>query len=127
MTEGDHNAFYEGNLTPSGYTYLTVMKAPSSKNAYFILAQQFVAALLNRAAGSYVPQVVADALLEADDLYSNYLPADIKGLKGDDPLRKRFIDASEILDDYNNGRLGVPHCDELDKYNYEFDKYNYRD
>ena len=107
MTNGAHNDFYG-----SGYTYLSVMEAPSSKNAYFILAQQYVAALLNKAAGTFVPTVVADALSEAHDLYSNYLPNQIKGLKGDDPLRKRFINASEILDDYNNGRLGVPHCDD---------------
>jgi hypothetical protein len=42
-----------------------------------------------------------------------YTPAQVAMLKGNDPLRKDFIRLAELLDMYNNGMLGIPHCDSV--------------
>ena len=62
--------------------------------------------------GADVPQEVVDAINKAMDLFNMYTPAQIGALQGDDSLRQMFIDASETLDDYNNGRIGPGHCDD---------------
>jgi hypothetical protein len=97
----------------SGHDYLTALTESSAGgNGYYILSQQYVAAVNNFCNGADAPEIVTEALDKAKDLFEQYTPAEIGALGGDDPLRQMFIDVSNTLDDYNNGRIGPGHCDD---------------
>jgi hypothetical protein len=88
----------------SGKTWLEVFNTPPKGNAYYILAHQFMAATLNQASGASVPANVAAALADAGAYF-----ADPVG----HPLTSAQLKAlAAILDSYNNGFEGVPHCDD---------------
>jgi hypothetical protein len=94
---------YEDNFFYSGQDWMTVLQtSPKGGNAYYILAHQYIAAVLNMYNGNWASYEQID---EAGALFAEYTPADIGKLKGNDPLRKRFVELAEYLDDYNNGRL----------------------
>jgi hypothetical protein len=103
---GDYKDFFL-----SGQSYYEVMWYKARGNAYYTLAIQYVAAILNDYANAEVPANVAQMISEAEALFNTYTPNDIKKLKGNNPVRKMFIQLASGLDDYNNGYLGVPHCD----------------
>lgn len=85
----------------SGKSWLTVLGTPPKGNVYYIVAHQFIAATLN-SVGATVPANVQTAMNDANTYFLN--PAG-------SPLTKSQLTAiSTLLDDYNNGRLGVPHC-----------------
>lgn len=73
-------------------------------DAYFILAHQYIAAILNQQNGAYVPDEVRAALVAAYD-YFRASPEARAAVSRSDIIRW-----AELLDRYNNGRLGVPHC-----------------
>jgi hypothetical protein len=94
---------YEDNFFYSGQDWMTVLQtSPKGGNAYYILAHQYIAAVLNMYNGNWASYEQID---EAGALFAEYTPADIGKLKGNDPLRKRSVELAEYLDDYNNGRL----------------------
>lgn len=107
--DGENSIFFL-----SGASYFEVISASTKGNAYYILAQQYIAAILNKLSGADVPANVKSALNDAKTLFETHTPDDIKSLKGNDETRKEFIDLSEILDDYNNGIIGPGHCDDLE-------------
>ncbi len=92
-------------------TYYDVIRTKAKGNAYYILAHQYVAARLNFLSGAD-PTAAQNAFNDATALFEIYTPDQIKELKGDDPLRQQFIDAKDVLDDYNNGIIGPGHCDD---------------
>lgn len=93
-------------------SYLEVMKtAPKKGNAYYILAPQYIAAKLNILNGASAPEEVQDAISGSEALFSEYTPAEIERLKGNDPLREQFLEYADLLDKYNNGVIGPGHCD----------------
>jgi hypothetical protein len=83
----------------------------SRGNAYYQLAPQYVAAVLNLEAGASAPEEVMDAMSEAETLFKTYTPAQIGALRGNNALRQQFISLANLLDDYNNGLIGPGHCD----------------
>ncbi|MDT8400745.1 MAG: hypothetical protein RQ743_03540 [Bacteroidales bacterium] len=93
----------------SGQTYYEVLWTPPAGNVYYILAPQYIAALLNVLNGAD-PSVVLVALVDAEALFAEYAPDD-KNLKKKD-VRREFIALAEWLDDYNNGITGPGHCTE---------------
>ncbi len=94
---------YEDNFFYSGQDWLTLLNTPpKGGNAYYTLAHQYIAAVLNMYNGNWAPYDIID---EAEGLFADYKPEEIGKLKGNDPLRKQFISLAEYLDDYNNGRL----------------------
>ncbi|MBN1986991.1 MAG: T9SS type A sorting domain-containing protein, partial [Prolixibacteraceae bacterium] len=97
----------------SGQTYLEVLNTAVKGNAYYTLAHQFIAAELNMYAGAYLGEV-ADEFSEAADLLALYTPAQIGEMKGNNPVRKMFIELGEMLDKFNNGIIGPGHCDNDD-------------
>lgn len=102
----------KGPATPfflSGQTYLEVLAAEPNGNAYYILAQQYIAAELNflRGADSSAVQSEFDA---ATALFEAYTPEDVAALESSDPVRQQFVDLAVALDDYNNGYVGPGHC-----------------
>ncbi|MBC5993626.1 hypothetical protein [Pontibacter cellulosilyticus] len=86
----------------SGMTYLQILNAaPKGGDAYIILAHQYIAAKLNVAAGASMPANVLTVYNNATTYFNG----------GSSPSRSTLIQWAEILDAYNNGRMGVPHCD----------------
>jgi len=99
----------------SGQNYHeAIWTAPQGGNAYYILAKQYIAAELNQLNGASIPPDVLDAFNEATDLFSTYTPEEIKELKGNDPLRKKFINLAGILAGYNEGDTGPGPCSDDD-------------
>ncbi|NCF65453.1 MAG: hypothetical protein GWP61_05730 [Chloroflexi bacterium] len=93
----------------SGQSYYEVINADPEDNAYYILAQQYIAAELNFLRGAD-PADVQSEFDAAKALFEEYTPADIAGLPGYDPLRAQFIDLAYALDQYNMGVTGPGYC-----------------
>jgi hypothetical protein len=100
-----------GEDTPffmSGKSYYQAINMSStSGNAYYILAQAYIAAKLNYYAGAYVPADVKAAIEYAEWFFGKYKPTD----KLNKPLREKVLMYYELLDKYNNGYIGPGHCD----------------
>ena len=92
--------FFDTDLTWKG-----ILSVEPKGDAYFILAHQYVAARLNQIGGhSYVPPEVVRALQSAHDYFS--LSPAARALVNRDTVTAW----ANLLDQYNNGKLGVPHC-----------------
>lgn len=90
-------------------SWYEVLRTSPRGDPYFILARAYIAAYLNEQNGAGVPDEVADALEYAEDLLEDYSPGSVpKNMKTD------FTRTAGILDAYNNGEMGVPHCSEDD-------------
>ena len=94
----------------SNQSYIEILETPPANNAYYQLAHQYIAALLNQLNNASVPTEVQAAMDEAVGLFNTYTPDDIDVLAGNDPLRHQFIELSEFLDRYNEGEIGPGHC-----------------
>ncbi|NUO64047.1 MAG: hypothetical protein HOQ11_15525 [Gemmatimonadaceae bacterium] len=93
------------NFFDSGITWKNILSTQPRGDAYLILAHQYVAARLNQLVGhSYVPPEVNRALKSAHDYFA--LSPDARALVS----RDQVIAWASLLDRYNNGGLGVPHC-----------------
>jgi hypothetical protein len=97
----------------SGGSWLEAIQTNPQGNAYWILAQQYVAAQLNFLTGAAAPPEVVTAFNDATALFAASTPAAIGELKGNDPLRQAFIAAADVLASYNEGDIGPGHCDEV--------------
>lgn len=86
----------------SGTTWLGVLNTPARGNAYYILGYQFIAATLNSANGASLPANVQSALNDAGAYFLN--PA------GSSLTKNQLTALASLLDSYNNGLQGVPHC-----------------
>ena len=73
-------------------------------DAYYILAHQYIAAILNQQNGAYVPDGVRAVLLSAYQYFSSS-PA-VRATYD----RNTLTTWANLLDRYNPGQLGVPHC-----------------
>ena len=97
-----------GSLTPTtvwdgGKTIIDLFNTPPKGSQYIILAHQYITALLNVQGGSNVPPAVQTALDTAAAYFAG------GGAGAGDP-NVDITGVSTILDNYNNGLLGVPHC-----------------
>ena len=96
----------------SGQSYYQVLWTSPGGNAYYILAHAYIATRLNELNGAFVPINVQSAFNQATTLFNAYTPSQIGALRGNDPTRQRFVQLASLLDSYNNGLQGVPHCSE---------------
>jgi len=96
----------------SGQSWYEVFWTAPKGNAYYNLAHQYMAAVLNILNGASVPTAVGEAIADAETLFGTHTPADIGALKGKQPPRPEFIELAGILGDYNEGEIGPGHCDE---------------
>lgn len=94
----------------SGLSYRQVLLVPSQGNAYWILAHQLVAAEANYMLGAQAPSLVSDALTTANQLMSQYTPAQIAAMPKSSELRQELIALSRVLDDWNNALIGTGQC-----------------
>ena len=87
----------------SGQNWLEVLQTPPKKgNEYYILAHQYIAAVLNGAKGAATTSDVDAALAGAEDYFDG----------SSSPSRDQVIAWASTLDEYNNGLApgGPPHC-----------------
>jgi hypothetical protein len=105
----------DGADTPfflSGQSYYEVLwNTSKGGNAYYILANAYIAADLNFL-NCADPTAAQTAFNEATVLLQTYTPDEIAALRGRSPTRRMFISLAETLDDYNNGYIGPGHCSE---------------
>jgi hypothetical protein len=101
--------FFSNNTTS---TWFDVFWTPPAGNAYYQLAHQYEAAVLNILNEASAPASVTSAISHAEALFEQYTPADIAAMKGNQPVRKDFIATAGILGSYNTGTIGPGHCDE---------------
>ncbi len=96
----------------SGQTFLEVLRTVAQNgNAYYTLAHQYIAALLNTHAGAAVPESIGYSLEDAHALFDTFLPADIGDLAPQNELLHTFLDIALILEDFNRGYQNVPDCE----------------
>jgi len=95
-----------GTVTYTKTQLLSILTQPSQGNGLTILAHQLIAAKLNIAQGATPP---SSLIGDADALIGGLVVPPVGG---------GFLDPNTVnsvsndLDDYNNGRNGVPHCGE---------------
>lgn len=94
----------------SGLSWQQIMDSPTRGDAYLILAHQYVAAVLNRAAGASAPSGVQSVINAATAWFNGGVRLG-QCTQGRCPLQRAW---SGVLDAYNNGVYpGAPqHCDE---------------
>lgn len=95
----------------SGKTYYQVLWTSPQGNAYYNLAHQYIAAVLNGANGAST-DAVQTALGDATALLSTYTPLQVAMLKKSSTVRAQFVQLASILDQYNSGAIGPGHCSE---------------
>lgn len=93
----------------SGDSWIDVFNtAPKKGNAFYILAHQYMAAVLNGYAGASQPASVVSAMSQASALLSFYSSSSL--IPKSSPDRATAIMLAGILDDYNSGLIGSGHC-----------------
>jgi hypothetical protein len=109
------------NLGSVAYTaaqLAQILDEPAGGNALLILGHQLIAAKLNILNGAN-PAPIAATITQADTLIGSLVMPPI-GSGDVDPssaLGQQMVAAGSTLDSYNNGDLGVPHCDRRRKKN----------
>lgn len=93
----------------SGKTWYTVFWTAPAGNAYYNLAQQYMAAKLNILNGASAPQSVTDAITAAEALFNAQGSGDTSLTKAE---TKTALALASTLDKYNNGLIGPGHCSE---------------
>lgn len=91
--------------------YKTLWTPPKQGNAYFILAHQYIAVVLNKLNGADTSTV--DATLDhATDLFETYTPDQVLPKKPQD-VRQDFIHTAAGLERFNGGYAAVTDCSEF--------------
>lgn len=98
-------AFYR-----SGVTYGQVLTFAPRGNAYWILAQQMVAAQANRLNRADTSGAPAQALARSEAIMNAVTPAQIAAEPRNSALRQEMIQLASVLDAWNNGVIGTGRC-----------------
>jgi len=107
----DNDGVSEGadeTLFLSGQTYYQVLWTAPSGNAYYILANAYIAAKLNILNGASSTPEVDAAIAYAESFFATHTPS-TKLTKAE---RTQVLANATILDNYNNGLIGPGHCSE---------------
>lgn len=93
----------------SGLTWQEVLDSPTRGDAYFILAHQYIAAVLNTASGASAPNSVRSVILASGTWFATATTGTC--VRGACQLQRSW---SSILDEYDNGEYpgGPRHCDD---------------
>jgi hypothetical protein len=108
---GEDSAFFD-----TGQSWYEVLwtQGQDDGNVYYVLAHDYMAAVLNELNGASVPGEVIDAMEHAEVLLDEYDgdPQSMEVLKQKDAMetRRDFIETAQVLNDYNNGGTGPGKC-----------------
>ncbi len=80
------------------------LKTPVADNAWYQLAHQYIAAVLNGLNGAFIPTEIQNIINEATSLLGDAV------FEVSDENRAQFVNDADILTNYNEGLSGVPHC-----------------
>ena len=102
------NLLPSGAFYLSGQSWLSVLETPPKQgNPYYLLAHQFIAAVMNAKSAS-VPSSVSSAIANATTYFGKATP---DNWSASGAYSKNQLTAwADLLDDYNNGKLGPKHC-----------------
>jgi len=104
LPDGPNTQFFFSNQT-----YLEVLQTnPRGGNAYYILAHQYIAALLNQLSGASSTPAVDTALAWSFIFFSTYKPSSTLPTG----VRNQAISYADLLDQYNEGTIGPGPCPE---------------
>jgi hypothetical protein len=109
------NAWPEGHspndpFFSSGKTWLEVLWTAPRGDAYYILAHQYIAAVLNVANGATPPAEVSAVIDAATAWFGSHGP----GVPASSPEGQTLIHWAEVLAAFNEGMMGVPHCENVE-------------
>jgi hypothetical protein len=108
LSNGPNTTFFS-----SGQTWLQVFNtAPKGGNAYYVLAHQYMAAVLNQLDGASATPTVTSALSAAVSFFNTYTPAQAGALASNSAARQAALANAATLDNYNSGLIGPGHCGE---------------
>jgi hypothetical protein len=109
-----------GDETYTKTQLINLMKTAPRGDASLILADQLIAALLNQLSGATVPDDIAAAIASAQQWMIDFqpngtqrLPYGLRPTPEGQPNPAGWttaIELASLLDLYNNGLYGVPHC-----------------
>ena len=103
------NLLPSGTFFLSGQSWLGVLETPPKQgNAYYILAHQYIAAVMNAKSAS-VPSNVAAAIASATTYFGKATPSNWSA--GGAYSKDQLTGWADLLDGYNNGQVGPGHCD----------------
>lgn len=100
-----------GSVAYSAAQLDQILDQPAAGNALLNLAHQLIAARLNILAGADASPIAA-TLIAADAAIGGLVspPVGAGSVNPGSPLGQTMVNLAGILDDYNNGELGVEHC-----------------
>jgi hypothetical protein len=104
---GEDSTFFLSNQT----NHDVMWTPPSGGNAYYMLAHQYIATVLNILSGAD-PSEIQATLDDATDMFETYTPEDIGNLRGNNQIRQEFISLKNMLARYNDGEIGPGSCSE---------------
>jgi hypothetical protein len=90
-------------------TWYDVFWTPPAGNAYYNLAHQYMAAALNVLNGAGTRPQVDNAIAKAEFLFNSQGVGDTTLTAAE---KKAANKLASLLDDFNNGLIDTPHCDE---------------
>jgi hypothetical protein len=90
----------------SGQSWIEVLNTSPNGNAYYILAKQYIAAVLNGASGAGAPANVQTAIDGAEAYFAANTPTPAPT----GSVRAQLIAWGTLLDQYNTGKVGPGHC-----------------
>jgi hypothetical protein len=88
-------------------TWMQVLQTAPRGDAYYILAHQYIAAVLNVANGATPPAKVSTVIKEAKAWFETHCP----GVSALSQEGQTLIHWAEVLAAFNEGMMGVPHCE----------------
>jgi hypothetical protein len=110
---GEDSAFFDTGM--SWYNVLWT-QGKDTGNVYYVLAHDYIAAVLNELNGASVPADIMDAIAHAEELLDGYDgdPNSMEVIKQRDAkeIRRDFIKTAIVLNRYNNGGKGPGKCSE---------------
>jgi len=101
-----------GASTPffrSGVSYYNALATSPKGNAYWILAQAYIAAQLNKLTGADFTAATS-AFTQSTSILQQYTPAFIGSLPAKSALRAQIVALAATLDSYNKGLIGPGTC-----------------
>ncbi len=103
----DETFFYSGQTW-----YQVISSSSSGGNAYYILARQYIAAVLNILNGASAPASVTSAITAATTYFNNPANTPASALNLSKSARNTLLGYATTLGNYNTGVIGPGHCDQ---------------